>query len=108
MSPTETKRDRWLRVRLSASEEEAIDRLYQRRKVPALVRALLLGTQQPEMTIRPPEEKRDALTRAQILSQLQSISRRINQSESLSPSAALELQAALLSILHEMERDHGH
>jgi hypothetical protein len=108
MNPTENKRDRWLRVRLSASEEEAINRLYQRRKVPALVRALLLGAQRPEMTVRPPEEKSEALIRARILSQLQSISRLINRSESLSPAAAVQVQAALLSILREMERDHGH
>jgi hypothetical protein len=108
MNPTATKRNRWLRVRLSANEEEAINRLYQRRKVPALVRAMLLGTQRPEMTVRPPEAKTESLARARILNQLQGISRRLNQSESLSPSAAVGLQAALLGILQEMERTRGH
>ncbi|MDD5260316.1 MAG: hypothetical protein PHD76_00555 [Methylacidiphilales bacterium] len=102
MNPQE-KRNRWLRVRLNDAEEAAIFARYQRRKVPALVRALLLGTKQPEGMPNAPIDSTEILWKAQILSQLQSISRAVNEHPSISAIYCVKLQAALLAILNKLE-----
>jgi hypothetical protein len=108
MTPTDEKRTHRLSVPLTAAEMETICRLYRRRQVPALVRAFLLGTVRPAVAVRPPEVKGNALMQARIVSHLEVISRRVDQSESIPPATAVELQGTLLAILQEMELARGH
>jgi hypothetical protein len=98
-------RDRCLRVRVSLAEEAVIYDRFPRRAVPALVRGWLLLEGEARPSLPSPPRNKDTLAHGRVLVYLQEVAREIEQAD-CAPIDVIKIQALLLGILFELERQH--
>ncbi|MEO0453466.1 MAG: hypothetical protein AAFY98_04940 [Verrucomicrobiota bacterium] len=107
MKTTKEKRTRCLRVRLTPQEEQELHSRFQKRKIPGLVRALLLEREPPQ-NIKEKSAKADPIQTAYFLGQLESIARSVNGTAQLNAAEKTKILSILMGIIEEVETDRGH